>query len=210
MQLKIECSGINNIITYYIPGSLSNLHISAANFILKELEFTWSPVALTCPIIHYNILASNCGSCPTVTNYTTITCTDIPTNGRTCEFAVQTVVCGNITGDIASISTDLLYPREDSGNSVTATTYTASIGFLATALIVGVVIFVTVIAILSTRNKAKIKALKLQLTNREESSTQVEATYEDVTGPLPSVSIINTQDNVAYGHTQTSMTHNIM
>ena len=27
--------------------------------------------------------------------------------------------------------------------------------------------------------------------------------YEDVTGPSPSVSAINTQDNVAYGHTKT-------
>ena len=32
----------------------------------------------------------------------------------------------------------------------------------------------------------------------------MESMYEDVTGPTPSVSAINTQDNIAYGHTQTS------
>ena len=32
----------------------------------------------------------------------------------------------------------------------------------------------------------------------------MESIYEDVTGSTPSVSAINTQDNVAYGHTQTS------
>ena len=120
------------------------------------------------------------------------------------------MVCGNITGDKASISTNTLNTRENWGDSGTVTAYIASIGFLATALIVGTVVFITVIVIISTRNKAKIKALKLQLTNRAESSTQAEAMYDNVTGPLTSVSVINTQENVAYGHTKTLMTHNIM
>ena len=67
----------------------------------------WSPVASDCPAIHYNILASNCGSCPTTTNHTPVTCTDVPTNGSMCTFAVQTVVCGTIAGnwsDIAAIA----------------------------------------------------------------------------------------------------------
>ena len=55
------------------------------------LNFTGRPVASDCPAIHYNINASNCGSCPTTTNHTTVTCTDVPTNGM-CTFAVQTVV----------------------------------------------------------------------------------------------------------------------
>ena len=28
--------------------------------------------------------------------------------------------------------------------------------------------------------------------------------YDDITGPLPSVSAVDTQDNVAYSHTKTS------
>ena len=198
-----------HIQVYICPPN--NLHISAANFISRELEFTWSPAALACSVIHYKINTSNCGNCPTTTNHINVTCTDAPTNGRACEFAVQTVVCGNITGDKASISTNTLNTRESRGDSGTVTAYIASIGSLATALIVGAVVFVTVIVIISTRNKAKIKALKPQLTNRaERSSTQAEAMYDNVTGPIPSVSVINTQDNVAYGHTKTSMTHNIM
>ena len=88
-----------------IPGlfpSPNNLHISNANFILKEFTFSWSPVTLDCPAIHYNILASNCGSCPTTTNHTNVTCTDIPTDGSTCVFALQTVVCGIITGELSN------------------------------------------------------------------------------------------------------------
>ena len=64
---------------------------------LIALTFTWSPVAPDYEYsvfnYTYNILASNCGSCPTTTNYTTVTCTDVPTNGSTCTFAVQAVVC---------------------------------------------------------------------------------------------------------------------
>ena len=78
----------------------------------------------------------------------------------------------------------------------------ATISTLATALIVCVVVFITVTAIILTRSKAKIKTLEVQLINRVERSTHMESTYEDVTVHLSSVSAINTQDNVAYGHKQ--------
>ena len=77
-----------------------------------------------------------------------------------------------------------------------------SISSLATALMVSAVVFITVIAIILRRNKAKAKAgleLKLRETARS-SSTHMESMYED---PLPSLTI-NTQDNVAYGHTKTN------
>ena len=67
------------------------------------LTVTWSPVAPDCPTIHYNIAASNCGSCPTTTNQTTVTCTDVPTNNSMCTLAVQVVVCGNISGNFSVI-----------------------------------------------------------------------------------------------------------
>ena len=63
-----------------------------------QITFDWSPVAPNCSAIHYNILALNCGNCPTVTANTTITCVDVPTDGSVCTFALETVICGNITG----------------------------------------------------------------------------------------------------------------
>ena len=75
--------------------------MSVANFSSRELVFKWSPVATVCRALHYNILSSNCGSCPTTTTNTTVTCTDVPTDGSVCTFAVQTVVCGNITGNVS-------------------------------------------------------------------------------------------------------------
>ena len=78
------------------------LFISKADFILRQVTFNWSQAVTICPnqAIHYNILASNCGSCPTTTNHTSVTCTNImQANGSTCTFAVQTVVCGSIAGN---------------------------------------------------------------------------------------------------------------
>ncbi len=61
------------------------------------LTFDWSVSAASdCPDIQYNILASNCGSCPTTTNHTNVTCTNVPTKD-TCTFAIWRVVCGNVT-----------------------------------------------------------------------------------------------------------------
>ena len=85
------------------------LHLSAANFILGYFIFSWSAAASECSAVHYNILASNCGSCPTTTNHTTITCTDVPTDGSTCVFAVQTVVCGNLAGNYSDMVTVTTY-----------------------------------------------------------------------------------------------------
>ena len=120
-----------------------------------------------------------------------------------CTFAVQTVVCGYIAGNMSNslnFSANL-YPRESVFISgYTCNTRTVSISSLATALIISVVVFITVTVIILMRSKMKIKAASdLQLTNRAE---RTEPMYEDVTGPLPSVGAINTQKNVAYGHTQ--------
>ena len=79
------------------PGKV---YISNADFSSRELRFNWSPVApAECPTVQYNILASNCGNCPTTTNHTTVTCIDIPMNGSVCKFSVETVVCGNVVGN---------------------------------------------------------------------------------------------------------------
>ena len=75
--------------------------------------FSWSSVVLDCPAMRFNILASNCGSCPTTTNHTTVTCTDVPTNHSTCTFAVQTVICGNISGKFSVIKQERISINDD-------------------------------------------------------------------------------------------------
>ena len=106
-----------------------NLYITAAAFppatnisyALTRIEqsvtltFSWTISVLGCHDVIFNIQASNCGSCPTATRYTNVTCTDIPTDGSMCTFAVQTVVCGNTTGN-TRITLPLL---DDRGSSNT-------------------------------------------------------------------------------------------
>ena len=195
----------------------NTLHISAANFISKELTFTWSSVAPDCPTIHYNILASNCGSCPTTTNHTNVACIDVSTNGSNCTLAVQTVACRNITGNISEPISIIFYPTKaysDATESVgthnldcNLRAHTASIGFLATALIISVVVSIIGITIVLT--KSKIIAIFGRSNSEDEGSTHVhvhaESSYEEVAVPSPSVrlSIISTQDNIAYGLTNT-------
>ena len=73
----------------------SNIHISKADFVSKAITFKWStsPATSDCPSNNYTILSSNCGSCPTTTTNTTVTCTDVPSDGGNCAFAVHTAVC---------------------------------------------------------------------------------------------------------------------
>ena len=92
-----QCHTILNAVPFPPPDEIS---IALVDFGPKGITFSWSPVAPDCPTtIHYNILASNCGSCPTTTNHTNVTCTGIPSNDSLCNFSIQTVVCGNITGN---------------------------------------------------------------------------------------------------------------
>ena len=65
------------------------------------LTFTWNEVASGCNVVHYRIIASNCGRCSATTVHTTVFCTDIPTDGSLCTFALQTVVCDNIAGNVS-------------------------------------------------------------------------------------------------------------
>ena len=87
----------------------------------------------------------------------------------------------------------------------TNTEYVISIGLLATALMVCIVVFIIVTSIILIKSKAKLEAA-LQQSASQGESIHVEPMYEDITGPLPSESVINTQDNVAYGHGHTQTT----
>ena len=162
--------------------------MSNIDFISKQLTFYWSSISADCPAIHYNILASNCGSCPTITNHTTVTCTDVLTNGNTCTFALQTLACGNVTSNRSvpiRVNTGIVNHTQTSCNlSMHNSVYIMSISALATALFISVVVFITVIVIILMRSKAKIKAaIEVQSTNSTRKSTYTESMYEDVTGP---------------------------
>ena len=84
-----------NIDNTFTPGKV---YISAIDIGSRKLGFAWSPATPDCPVIPYNILTSNCGSCPTTTNYTNATCADVPSDGSMCLFVVQPVVCGDTNG----------------------------------------------------------------------------------------------------------------
>ena len=86
----------------------------------------------------------------------------------------------------------------------TTAPYIITIGFLVATLLVCEVVSLTAIAIILRRSKAKINAALESHRAEGTSLVRNEPMYEDVTGPLPSVSVINTQNNVAYGHTKTT------
>ena len=208
-----------------------NIYISKVGFHPNQLTFQWNSVASDCPASHYNILASNCGSCPTTTNHTNVTCTAVPTNDSICTFAVQTVVCGNITSNISDpinitlyttestviTPTDSLHPTENQGtcnsnttesmgmnNPATTQLYIIFFSNLATALFVGAVASSTVIVIFLKRSKVKIRGVSVQSNNGEKTTHSEQAYGNVMPTPLPSVSAINTHDNVAYGCIKTS------
>ena len=76
--------------------------MSNADFVSRKLTFSWSTELDCVALLHYNIQASNCGSCTTTTNHTNVTCTDVPTNNSVCIFTVQIVVCGNVSGQMSN------------------------------------------------------------------------------------------------------------
>ena len=157
---------------------------------------------------------------------------DVPNNDSVCTFAIQTVVCGNITGNISDpitidfcptkstlqTPTNILSPTENLGIQTSDTTeiigmqnldkdtavYIISILSLAAALIATVVVFIPVLVVILKRSKpCKTTALFVQ-SNRAECTKYDEPIYENITDPLPFVSVIHTQDNVAYDHLKPS------
>ena len=65
------------------------------------LIFSWNEVITGCEAVQYRIVASNCGRCPTTTAHTTAVCTDIPANSNICTFAIQTIVCDGVAGNVS-------------------------------------------------------------------------------------------------------------
>lgn len=90
-------------------------HIYVGDITQTSLTFNWSRVQRNrspqdncCSETVYNIIASNCGSCPNSTTSTTATCRNVTTDGSVCSFAVQTTLCGNIFGQRSNEVTVLL------------------------------------------------------------------------------------------------------
>ena len=57
-----------------------------------------------CDTVHYRVVASNCGACSAsnvTTLYTTVHCTNLTLDGSICSFAVQTVVCDDVAGNVS-------------------------------------------------------------------------------------------------------------
>ena len=73
------------------------MNVSLENVNESSLILSWDPVEPSCPAIHYTINASNCGSCPVITNETYMTCTNPPL-GTSCDIDIRTVVCDDIVG----------------------------------------------------------------------------------------------------------------
>ena len=199
------------------------MRISHIDIGLIQLTFAWSRVLPDCSAIHYNIKASNCGSCPTTTNHvhTNVTCNDVPTNGSVCTFAVQTVLCGNVIGN-KSNSVSILVLNSQTSNSVTESSssdnillHTASIGFLAGSLVVCIVVITTAIIIAFIRIRANFQLSERGNTDtyytdvieihrcRERGNTwsnmqRVDTVYDEVYS-IPSNSFNNFKHNIAYG-----------
>ena len=56
-----------------------------------------------CSALHYSIITSQCGDCPTIANNTSATCSIQPLQPdevRSCSFRVQAVLCNSISGQL--------------------------------------------------------------------------------------------------------------
>ena len=163
----------------------------------KTITFMWTPVFPNCPSAHYNILASNCGSCPTTTNYTTVTCSDVPTDGRMCTFAVQTMVRGNIVGNVSNSVSVLLRGNDIPSRKQDCTAAIVSASLLATVLAICATVFSTIFIIRVIPRKEKAK--------REATQDNQDANYEDISNQKTSPIVISTRKNIAYGQVHNSI-----
>ena len=163
------------------------------------ISFNWSQTSFGCPATHYIILASECGTCPKTTNLTTVTCTDVPTDGRMCIFAVQTVFCGNISGevsrsDVIEVNLSLLGTPPEKISRTTQCHFDdirfyallSSACILVFLFAVSTLVFVTIIILLLKR-KPKVQA-PLELTLNTDIRNKLKSTKE-----------IIAKENVAYG-----------
>ena len=161
----------------------------------KQIKFRWTPIATECPDIHYVINASNCGNCPTTTNHTTVTCTDVPSDGNICTFALKTQVCSDVFGKMSEPVFVVLGDNTAAKSSqADCTIAIVSAGLLAGILAVSTVTFSIALALVRFVRGRRPK---------NEPDNQL-ANYEDISNQVPSTVAINTRKNVAYGQVHIS------
>ena len=63
-----------------------------------QLVFTWTPGVESCQAVRYIINSTNCGSCPSTTDSTFITCENLNLTSikRVCSLNIRTVVCDDL------------------------------------------------------------------------------------------------------------------
>ena len=173
------------------------MHVSLVDIVSRRLTFNWGSVAPDCLSLHYNILSSNCGSCPTTTTNTTVTCTDVPvgvSDLMLCNFSVQATSCGKIISlykndpvgifEERSITTqDLIQLTSDSVSLPKHILGLISVSVLALLMTISTVVLATTVVLLLKR-KSKIQA-ELDQEKKQRSGEEIIAS-----------------ENVAYGHLQ--------
>ena len=159
------------------------------HFSSQTITFTWTqPLSNRNNFdseISYN-LSSNCGSCPNTTTNTTVTCTDVPTDGGVCTFTVRTVVCGIIVGSLYGA----FEVAKDSKNTASCFGLIVSTSVLAGALVLLTCICIILVVVIT---KIRVKKTERCVTDRD---------YEVVTPQQASPETIDTKKNVAYGNIQ--------
>ena len=173
----------------------NTLFISKADFISRQITFRWSQAVIECTDldVRYNILASNCGSCPTTTNHTSVTCTDMPINGGMCTFALQTVICGYITGN-ESAAIFLRGLAQNLGATCT--------GAIASASLLAIMLLIISCGSISTNIFLVLRKYNKRLPSNSMKQLP-ESNYDMVNYPQSSSGSINTEKNVAYGQVHT-------
>ena len=101
-----------NLCHYYLASNFLSLSVSfpsPSNVRLigaspNQLTFSWDPVAPNCSSLHYNILAQNCGNCPSATQHSTVVCHDMEVDQNlTCSFVVQNFrTCDGAAGSMSN------------------------------------------------------------------------------------------------------------
>ena len=181
---------------YIQPPNIS--HGEVVDLTEREITFNWTKVVPDCPLIDYNILASNCGSCPTITNHTTATCTDIPTSDGVCVFIVQTLVCGNILGRFSN-TIHIVELSKRNGNHQT----TCSCNNMERLLFSGAIVSATLLGgIVSACVTILITMIMRQRRKAKAEQESPDCLYDDVTPKQSSQTesaIIDIRKNVAYG-----------
>ena len=92
---------------HYIDPLPSPMGVSLFTVNSRQLVFNWMPIQSNCSSLQYGI-ESDCGSCSegsqTFLNQTSKTCiVEQPnTDERMCSFAVNSVICRNISGSFST------------------------------------------------------------------------------------------------------------